>query len=86
MSGLNEQWEVVSFEYMQAYVDKGYTVYFKGCYRACVDYVATVKSGRIQKRSRAITAPYETDKETIARLLHLAPKTNYARNIDYAYT
>ena len=86
MSGLNEQWEVVSYEHMQDYADKGYTVYFKGSYRACVDYVATVKSGRIQKRSRAITAPYETDKETIARLLHLAPKTNYAKDISYAIT
>ena len=86
MTGLEEQWEVVSFEYMQAYIDKGYTVYYKGPYKACVDYVATVKSGRIQKRSRAITRPYETDKETIARLLHLAPKTNYAKDIDYAYT
>jgi len=71
---------------MQAYVDKGYTVYFRGCYKACVDHVATVKSGRIQKRSRAITRPYETDKETITRLLHLAPKTNYAKDISYAIT
>lgn len=86
MAGLNEQWEVVSFEHMQAYVDKGYSVYFKGSYKACVDFVATVKSGRIQKRSRAITAPYETNKETIARLGHLAPKTNYAKDIDYAIT
>ena len=86
MTGLEEQWEVVSFEYMQAYVDKGYTVYFRGCYKACVDYVATVKSGRIQKRSKAITRPYETDKETITRLLHLAPKTNYAKDISYAIT
>jgi len=83
MTGLEEQWEVVSFEYMQAYVDKGYSVYFKGPYKACVDYVATVKSGRIQKRSRAVTAPYETNKETIARLGHLAPKTNHARGISY---
>ena len=86
MTGLNEQWEVVSYEHMQAYVDNGYTVYFKGCYKACVDFVATVKSGRIQKRCRAITRPYETDRETIARLLHLAPKTNYAKDISYAIT
>ena len=86
MTGLNEQWEVVSFEYMTAYVDKGYSVYFKGPYKACVDFVATVKSGRIQKRSRAITRPYETNKETIARLNHLAPKANYAKEIDYAIT
>lgn len=83
MTGLNEQWEVVSFEHMQAYVDKGHTVYFKGSYRACVDFVATVKSGRIQKRSRAITRPYETTQETIARLSHLAPKANYAKDISY---
>ena len=83
MTGLNEQWQVVSFEYMQAYVDTGYTVYFKGPYKACVDFVATVKSGRIQKRSKAITRPYETNKETIARLGHLAPKTNYAKDISY---
>jgi len=86
MTGLEEPWEVVSFEYTQAYVDKGYSVYFKGSYKACVDFVATVKSGRIQKRSRAITAPYETNKETIARLGYLAPKANYARNISYAIT
>jgi len=86
MTGLEEQWEVVSFEYMQAYIDKGYTVYYKGPYKACVDYVATVKSGRIQKRSRAITRPYETDKETIARLGYLAPKTNHARNISCVIT
>lgn len=83
MTGLEEPWEVVSFEYTQAYVDKGHTVYFKGCYKTCVDFVATVKSGRIQKRSRAIVAPYETNKETIARLAHLAPKANYAKDISY---
>ena len=86
MTGLEGQWEVVSFEYMTAYVDKGYTIYFKGSYKACVDFVATVKSGRIQKRSRAITRPYETNKETIARLGHLAPKANYAKEIDYVIT
>jgi hypothetical protein len=83
MTGLNEQWEVVSFDYNKAYVETGYTVYFKGSYKACVDFVATVKSGRIQKRSRAVTRPHETNKETIARLLHLAPKTNYAKGINY---
>ena len=84
MSGLNETWEVLSFEYNMAYVDSGRTVYFSGDYKACQDYIATVKGGRIQKLDRAACKAQETDKETIARLLHLAPKTDHARGLNYA--
>ena len=83
MSGLNDTWEVLSFEYNMNYVDSGRTVYFSGDYKACQDYVATVKGGRIQKVNRAACKVQETDKALIARLLHLAPKTNHARGINY---
>jgi len=83
MSGLNDIWEVVSFEHNQGYVDKGYAVYFSGSYEECMAYVMTTKSGRIKKLFRTITRPPETNRETIERLNYLAPKTNYAKDIYY---
>ena len=77
---LNDTWLVVSYEAKDAHSPKPRQVYYQGPYKACVDYVATIKSGRIEKLFRSLTRPPETDKETIQRLGYLAP-LDYAKRL-----
>ena len=78
---LNQVWEVWSVNRSEAHVYEPPILYFAGSYSACKDYVATVKSGRISKRSKAIREAQNSNKALIRMWEHLTPSTRHAKEL-----